>query len=56
MDLKSVLLILGAVTLYATWRWVENCERRDLEDFDTDQAPVGAGRDPIGFHRPTVSE
>lgn len=56
MDLQSVLLILAAVALYAVWRWVKNRERQDLEDFDTDQAPAEPARDPIGFHKPTVSE
>ncbi|HIV77358.1 MAG TPA: hypothetical protein H9899_07520 [Candidatus Sphingomonas excrementigallinarum] len=56
MDCKSVLLILGAVALYAIWRWVKNRERRDLEDLATDQAPTEPARDPIGFHLPKVTE
>ena len=56
MDLQSVLLILGAVALYAIWRWVKNRERQDLEDIDTELARAGPARDPIGFHKPTLSE
>lgn len=55
MDRNSVLLILAAVALFATWRWVKHRERQELEDFYLDQAPAETAPNPIGFHAPAVN-